>query len=210
MMVPLTAHAAMRYTASEQESSSTYQKMQSSLDTCRLQLANHDTELRMYESKLDNFETILEALNQQLEDYGKNQKELIKRNGEALDTKVLNLESSNKRVLEDLKRLQTHANETNAALTASNQKVTELEKLLSVQNQNIVHLKASLKLLMDLIQDKNGLVSESDAEKTYRVQPGDSLEKIAKAKGTTVQKLKEWNGMTNDRIIVGKLLKVQD
>ena len=62
---------------------------------------------------------------------------------------------------------------------------------------------------MDLFQDKNGNVESENSEKTYRIQPGDSLEKIAKAKQATVQKLKELNGLTNDKIIVGKLLRLE-
>lgn len=195
---------------SEPEAGAPLQKLQSTLDGCRLQIANHDTELKMFENKLDNFETILEALNQQLEDYGKSQKELLKKNGEAVGSKVQSLESSHQKVLEDLKRLQTHANDTSTTLGQTTQKMAAIEKLLDIQNQNIEHLKSTLKLLMELIQDKNGLTADESSDKTYRIQPGDSLEKIAKAKHTTVQRLKELNGLTTDRIVVGKILKIQD
>jgi LysM repeat protein len=42
----------------------------------------------------------------------------------------------------------------------------------------------------------------------YTVQSGDSLFLIAKAFGTTVQQIKELNGMKNDRIRVGQKLNV--
>lgn len=212
MAGPVPVHSAQaRYNTNDQETAYAYQKMQSSLDSCRLQLGNHDNELRMHESKLENFETILEALNQQLEDYGKNQKELIKKNGEAVETKVQILDSSSKKMIDDLKKLQTHANETTSSLTQSAQKIVELEKMLDVQNQNMEQLKATLKLLMELFQDKNGIALEGESSgKTYRIQPGDSLEKIAKTQHTSVQKIKDLNSLTSDRIIVGKLLKIPE
>jgi LysM repeat protein len=45
---------------------------------------------------------------------------------------------------------------------------------------------------------------------SYRIKPGDSLEKIARANQTTVQAIKELNGLTNDRIVVGKLLQLPE
>ena len=46
------------------------------------------------------------------------------------------------------------------------------------------------------------------ATKTYVVKSGDSLSKIASENGTNVRTLKELNGLKNDRVFVGKKLKV--
>ncbi|WP_428910067.1 LysM peptidoglycan-binding domain-containing protein [Niallia sp. Krafla_26] len=42
----------------------------------------------------------------------------------------------------------------------------------------------------------------------YKIQSGDTLSKIAAKFGTTVQKLKDLNGLTSDRIFAGDILKV--
>jgi LysM repeat protein len=45
-------------------------------------------------------------------------------------------------------------------------------------------------------------------ESIYMVKSGDSLTRIAKSHGTTVQALKTANGLKNDRIVVGAKLKI--
>jgi membrane-bound lytic murein transglycosylase D len=42
----------------------------------------------------------------------------------------------------------------------------------------------------------------------YRIQPGDTLSSIAEEHGTTIQKLKSWNGLTGTRISAGSVLRI--
>jgi LysM repeat protein len=51
-------------------------------------------------------------------------------------------------------------------------------------------------------------VAAAQPESLYVVKSGDSLTRIAKAHGTTVQALKAANSLKNDRIIVGAKLKI--
>jgi LysM repeat protein len=44
--------------------------------------------------------------------------------------------------------------------------------------------------------------------RVYEVKPGDILEKIARKNNTSVKKIKELNGLTNDRIFVGQRIKL--
>jgi LysM repeat protein len=44
----------------------------------------------------------------------------------------------------------------------------------------------------------------------YVVKPGDTLNRIARAHGTTVQAIKTANGLTSDRIAVGRALKMPE
>ena len=45
---------------------------------------------------------------------------------------------------------------------------------------------------------------------TYTVKPGDTLEGIAKKMGVSVNKLAEWNGITDQNfLMVGQALKVK-
>ncbi len=47
------------------------------------------------------------------------------------------------------------------------------------------------------------------AGRTYTVKPGDTLFKISKELGVTVQQLRDWNQKANDQVAVGEQLKVQ-
>ena len=50
--------------------------------------------------------------------------------------------------------------------------------------------------------------TSGDTKITYTVKKGDSLGKIAEAHGVGLSKLKEWNGLKNDKIAVGQKLTI--
>lgn len=57
----------------------------------------------------------------------------------------------------------------------------------------------------------DGTISLADGNTTdvyYRVKRGDNLSTIARRNGTTVARIKSWNGLTSDRLSVGKQLVV--
>jgi len=62
---------------------------------------------------------------------------------------------------------------------------------------------------MNTTVDKNS-AEKSTGGRTYRIKDGDSLAKIAKAHQTTVQAIKVVNGLTNDKIVVGKMLQIPE
>jgi LysM repeat protein len=75
------------------------------------------------------------------------------------------------------------------------------------------NFEAALQSMMEVIQVKSGAPSyskstDSDNPHIYKVQPGDSLERIARAKKVSVQSLRDANQLNNDRIIVGQKLKI--
>lgn len=170
-------------------------------------LENQESELRMFEERLNNQETTIAALRQQCADTKQSQRELFKGSSQVSDSKITSLESTNKSLLADLKQLKTHANDSAAVLAQYKQKIAELEKMVASQNENIDHLKAALKAITEAI-DPSIKNSISSSEKQYRIKGGDTLEKIAKAHHTTIKALKEHNQIKNDKIIVGQVLQI--
>lgn len=186
------------------------QEMRDSLTGMRHEVSNHEAEIRMFDEKLANFDSIIESVRDQLSEASKSHKEQLKGNAATFEEKITSLDSTTKGLVADLRQFKAHANEATAALSQYKQRISELEKIVEHQNQNIEHLQAAMKALMDALQVKDGTVKKDIAAASsgnkYRVKAGDNLEKIALSNHTTVKVIKELNGMTNDRIVVGKLL----
>ncbi|MEI8365040.1 MAG: LysM peptidoglycan-binding domain-containing protein [Parachlamydiaceae bacterium] len=194
--------------------------MRNNFETIKHQVNNHETEIRIFDEKLKNLDSIIESVRDQVSDSSKNQKDLLKGSSASLEAKITALEATSKGLVADLRQFQTYANESTTALTQYKQKILELEKITLQQNQDIENLQSAIHALMDLIQGKKaspaatattvrhaGSEPAGDAN-TYCIKQGDSLEKIARAHQTTIQALKDLNGLTSDKIVVGKNLKI--
>ena len=204
-------HAAPRQNSFyDSQQATALNETRDAVDVLRHQVENQETELRTFENKVESLNAILESLRDQIQDSAAAQKEQWKGNSNSLEMKISALENSAKSLTADLKQLQSHANETSSALLLFKQKLTELDQRIQGQNKNIENLQAALQTLMDAFQMKADLGSTPVSGKSYKVKSGDTLEKIAKANGTTVQVLKELNGMTSDKIVVGKTLKLPE
>jgi LysM repeat protein len=162
----------------------------------RHELDNHETEIRIFDERLATQENIIDSLRQQLLETVQKNRELVKGNSSSFDARITNLETAVGNILTDLRQLQSHANESNKALSQHKQKLTDT-------NHQIESLHDSLKaLLKDLQSDP------SEPTNIYHVQNGDSLEKIARKNNISLKKLKELNDLVNDRIFIGQILKI--
>lgn len=193
-------------------------EMRGMVDEMRHRLNNHEAEIRMYDDKLENLETIIESVRDQLNDSSKAHKEQLKGSSSSLDSRITALEASAKGLADDMRQFKTHANESATALAGYKQKIEELAKSIDQQNQNIEHLQAAMRSLMLALNSDapSALTSSGNTPNmatssiTYRIKAGDSLEKIARSHQTTVQAIKELNGLSSDRIVVGKVLLIPD
>jgi LysM repeat protein len=177
------------------------------IEALRHMVDNQESELRMFENKLDSLNSLLESLNDQFSEAHAHQKALVKGTGSALDTKIASLESFTKSMAADIKKLHAHANDTSASLDFFKKKLSDWDQTLKHQNQNIENLQSAMQTLMEVLQVKAD-AGPSSAGKTYKVKDGDSLGKIAKSQGTTIQAIKEANNLNSDNIVVGKTLKI--
>lgn len=215
ILLPSLVSAAPRRYTSEEDNAMAMREMRDSLDTMRHEVDNHETEIRMFDERVNNQEATLVSLRQQLQDANQANKELIKGNANSLEAKIASLESVNKSLMADMTQFKAHANESSNALEQYKKKIselektlTELEKILEKQNQNLDNVKSAMASMMDAMQVKEVVTSlpQSDGEKIYKIKAGDSLEKIARAHNTTVKVLKELNNLSSDRIVVGQTL----
>lgn len=196
--------------------------LKESVADLRHQLDNHETEIRMYDEKLSNLEAIIEGVRDQLNDSSKAHKEQLKGNSATLEGKIGGLETTSKALVNDMRQFKTHADETSSALTQAQQKITDLEKVIERQHQDIEHLQTAMKSLMQVLQGGDFSTTTAKGQDspsspppaysgiTYRVKAGDSLEKIARSHQTTIQAIKDLNGLATDKIVVGKLLLIPD
>lgn len=163
-------------------------ELQNSYSTLQHQLSNNKSEIKTFEERLLNFEVMLETLRDEISLHKDQQKEVMQSRGQSLELRIANLENANKAIASDIKQLSAS--------------LTQLEGTLAKQNKNFANLQNAVSSLLEAFQDK------PDGITRYTVKNGDSLEKIARAHQTTVQAIKEHNGLTTDRIIVGKKIKI--
>lgn len=209
----LLLEAAPRRYSFEEENYQILRELRDSIEDLRHELNNHESEIRILEEKYTTQEILIDSLKQQQVDTQKASKDLLKGNTQSLEGKIASLESNLKGVLSDLKQMKEFL-----AQSGSKQRLEELKKEIEVQNQNIEYLQSSLTTIMQVLQGEKPapLKITKESEKLampgssieYKVKQGDSLEKIAKNNKTTVAMIKEMNGLTKDRIVIGQTLKL--
>jgi chromosome segregation ATPase len=175
------------------------------------ELNNHETEIRIFENKMQNHEMALDEIRQQVSEGLQEQKEMAQNLGNNLERKIQTVDNSIQGIMEDLRQLKNQANASISILEQYKAKLIELDSLFQAQNHHMASLENALQSLADVWQAKetsaNALVKfTSNNSKTYKVQPGDSLGKIAAQHKISVESLKERNRLKSDRINVGQTL----
>lgn len=194
------------------ETSIAIREMRASIDEMRHEMNNHESEIRTFEEKLANQEVIIDSLREQNAHTSKINQDLTKGNLATLEMKVNSLDTASKALVSDLRQLKSHANDSSSTTSSLNHKIEAIEKVLETQNHNLENLQAAMRSLMSALEVKHEVTSTLSSDeskyKAYRIQAGDSLEKIAKIHKTSVKAIKELNDLNSDRIIVGQNIKI--
>ncbi|WP_068471292.1 LysM peptidoglycan-binding domain-containing protein [Candidatus Protochlamydia phocaeensis] len=184
------------------------------------EMNNHESEIRMFEERLHNQEIAFDQIRQQMADDLQSHKDYtraasINQEGKAaaLEGKIDALDTTVKGLIADLRQMKTQANDSVTVLGQYKQKISDLEQLIDAQNKHMSSLEAALHSMMDVLQAKEVAAQEiaakaTEAGRTYKVQSGDTLEKIARANKVTVQQLRDYNQLSSDRIMIGQTLKL--
>lgn len=177
-------------------------------------IQNHEAEIRMCEEKLHNQEGAFEELRQQLTEDLQTQRDFSRATSVNLEGKVetlsqslTNLETLVQGIVTDVRQIKTQANDSIHILAQYKQKFAEIDKCIEAEHRQIQDLETALQSIMDLWQAKSSS-RETASGREYKVQPGDSLEKIARTQKVSLQALREVNHLAGDRIIVGQTLKL--
>lgn len=204
--------------------SSILKQVRTNLMDLKNEVKNHEVEIRMFEERLHNQENANEQMRQQLSDDFQSQKDFnratlinLQSKIEGLDKRLantenqlMNLNQASNSLMNDLRQNVSQINDSVILLGQYKQKMSDLENKINLQNQQITNLEVALQSLVEFIQIKDTptVSSPSSTATVYKVQSGDTLEKIARNHKITIQQLKDYNQLTNDRIMVGQVLKI--
>lgn len=180
----------------------TLHEVQTNLDDLRHNINCFQTELQILEGRIKYSENALASLKQHDLEKQHCKIEQLLNQVQSLEKKWVGFEKSQKTSSEELSELSDHANETTTALSQFKSRILELEKEIQSQNRKfdeVAKLKGHIEMLTRGIQGDF---------KLYRVKPGDSLEKIARFHKTSVERIKKYNGLDQDLIVVGQELKI--
>lgn len=170
------------------------------------EVGNQQVEMTVFEERLNTLDTSLDTIRQDLLALKQQNKDKLSLAAQDTDARIGSLDLSTKGAVADLKVLKAQLNETTTALGQFKSRLTALEKILEGQNQNIDALQAAMRSLAEALQIKEGI----KATKQYVVKSGDALEKIARANQMSIEEIKELNGLTSNKIIIGQKLLVFD
>jgi len=181
----------------------TLHELQTNFDDVRHDLNCFQTEMQILDGRIKYYENALSNLKQQDLEKQQSKIDLLSQQIAAFEKKIAALEHTNDTGSQDLQQLTSHANETSAALAQFKNRIAELEQEIQSQNRRFEQI-AKLKGHFEGLTKQ--LSSAASDKKTYKVRPGDTLEKIARFHQTTTERIKKANDLKEDLIVVGQEL----
>ncbi len=166
-------------------------------------LDNLETEIEILRSRLESQEQSNEALAKETSQLLKATQETLVRTRDGTDTLKKNQDKNVEKLASDIKILKNHLNELGSTLADLSKRIQSITENDLTRNEQIHDLEKALRSLTSALNPK-----APESPGVYTVKSGDSLEKIARANGITIQKLKEFNDLTTDTIRPGQQLKV--
>lgn len=180
----------------------TLHEVQTNLDDLRHNINCFQTELQILDGRIKSYENALASLKQQDLDKQQTKMDALNSQVQILEKKWRSLEKDQQEGEKQRKSLSLQADETLAALAQFKDRIAELEQELHVQNsrfEEVAKLKGNIE---SLVKEVAGNF------KIYKVRAGDSLERIARAHKTSVEKIKQSNRLDEDLIVIGQELKI--
>lgn len=189
--------------AEKQQVEISLHKMRTEVEELRHDLNTQQMQLGIYEGKLVHIDDNIAALKADASEKQKSTLEEIEYHIDTIEKKLEKFEGKQKEILSDLSQLENHANHTIKALGQYKERIKDFEQTLTFHNEVISEVSKLKNHFKDMSAGHAKRATES-----YTVKSGDSLQRIARSYETSIEELKELNGMNDDLIIVGQELIV--
>ncbi|MCB1107586.1 MAG: LysM peptidoglycan-binding domain-containing protein [Chlamydiia bacterium] len=175
-------------------------KVRTEVEDIKHDLNTYEIEHHVIEGKLIDQEQVIATLKQQIAELKSGKLDSFVQELQNLEKKLQQISKKQDKIVTDIRQLSAHANDTTTALAQYKDKIAQFEK--AIQGQNLQ--------LKEITKIKEGITKLAQAEegKVYIVKGGDSLEKIARDHNTTVEKIKQLNGMTSDLIVIDQRIQL--
>lgn len=144
------------------------------------------TEIADLRHEIQSKDVELKILEDKLEAGGEKFASHLEEQVRNLSRKLAVLEKTSEKIAADIRALSEHANQTSSSLGMYRERIEEIDTKLQGNKRADFSLKS------------------------YRVKPGDSLEKIAKRHKVSLESLKKANNLSDDRIMIGQDLHIPD
>lgn len=172
----------------------------------RHQCSNNEAQISQLEEKLSNQEEILEALQKEMKTAQKTLQEALKTKTGTMETRLGAIETALQQISQDNAAFKKTLEKLGDTLMALHERIAGYETALAQHGSNVTHLQTALSTLTEAFQDPSS-PPPGDAS-SYKVQPGDSLGKIAVKFGVSLKALREANNLSSDKIIAGQSLAI--
>jgi len=199
-LIALTGCASLSSSKSERHQMElNMHKVRTELEDLKHDLNTCEIEYHVLEGKLTDQEQMLASLRKQINELKVNNLDSFPQKLQVFEKSLQQFAKKQDKIISDIRQLSSHANDTTIALSQYKDKMAQFEKVIASQNQQVnefVKLKENIAKLTQL------------ETKMYVVKSGDSLEKIAREHGTSVEELKKINHMSSDLIVVDQTLNL--
>lgn len=178
-------------------------EVQTNLDDLRHDINCFQTELQILEGRIKSHESALASLRQNELEKQQLTLDQIQKKIQSFEKVWNSYEKEQNGDNQKLKQLAAFAAETSAALAQFKDRIGEMEHEILGQNRRFeewAKLKGSVEL--------GSKSQKGETAKLYRVKQGDTLKKIAALHETSVEKIKEFNHLDTDTIVIGQQLKI--
>ena len=189
----------------------TLHKIRADIEEIKHDLHTHQMELNVLEGKVLNNEDALLAMKKEQIDSEHGKMEKYQQQLGQIGQKLAQGEKKQEESEKNLRNLLLHGQEVQKALAQYKDKINELERNISIQNQNLsemVKIKDHLRTISEMATSHQTIGPDGNWLQSYRVKSGDSLDKIAKEHKTSADVLRKINHLNNDLILAGQDLFV--
>jgi LysM repeat protein len=167
---------------------------------------NCEIELEMMQNNIKSQEEGREKLYKEMEETVVSIKHVLKESEASASDPKQKLQKITQGLQSDFSTLKQHTNQLSSKLNELSTTVSSLKKEINAHSASLKNIEEAINLLtkaLDPQKESSPVVSKNGK---YKVQSGDSLDKISKKTGVSVKELKELNNLSSSVVRVGQEL----